>query len=150
MPHSAITERYADRDNQFWDSLRTGEIPASSRLLGWELLDIDPDAGTSEVAFTVDDRFTNPAGHIQGGFVAAMLDEAIGPALVAMLPPKTFAPTASLHVTYLAPALPGRLYGRAKVIRKGGTLAFITGELTREDGTVVATATATHAIRELR
>lgn len=150
MAHVAYAERFADREGEFWKMMRNDHLPASARLLGWELIDIDPDAGTSEVAFTVDDRFTNPAGHIQGGFVAAMLDEAIGPALAATLPAGVFSPTASLHVTYLAPALPGRLIGRGTVLRKGRSLAFVTGELLRDDGVVVATATATHAIRELR
>ena len=68
-----------------------------------------PDAGTIEVAFTASDQFLNPAGVIQGGFLAAMLDDTLGPALVATLGPGQFAPTTDLHVQFLRPARPGRL-----------------------------------------
>lgn len=54
-------------------------------ILGWELEAIDPDAGTIELSFTASERFVNPAGHVQGGFLAAMLDDTLGPVLVATL-----------------------------------------------------------------
>src|SRR6201995_4144927 len=124
--------------------------PPSAVLLGWELLSIDPDAGTIEVAFAATDQFLNPAGVIQGGFVAAMLDDSLGPALVATLGPGQFAPTTDLHVQFLRPAHPGRLTGRGRVVRRGQEVAFLAGELLDGSGQVVATAVATAAIRALR
>ena len=59
--------------------------PPAAILLGWELVAVDPEAGTIEVAFTASEQFLNPAGVIQGGFLAAMLDDTLGPALVATL-----------------------------------------------------------------
>ena len=53
------------------------EAPPSAKLLGWTLRVIDPDAGTIEIGFTTDDRFTNPGGTVQGGFLAAMLDDGL-------------------------------------------------------------------------
>jgi acyl-coenzyme A thioesterase PaaI-like protein len=47
------------------------EAPPSAKLLGWRLRDIDPDAGTIEIGFTADERFTNPGGTVQGGFLAS-------------------------------------------------------------------------------
>jgi hypothetical protein len=70
-------------------------------LLGWELVAVDPEEGTIEVAFTATEQFTNPAGHIQGGFLAAMLDDTLGPALVATLGDGEWAPTIDLHVQFL-------------------------------------------------
>jgi uncharacterized protein (TIGR00369 family) len=96
-------------------------LPPAAVLLGWELISVDPDAGTIEVAFAASDQFLNPAGVIQGGFVAAMLDDTLGPALVATLGPGQFAPTTDLHVQFLRPARPGRLTGRGRVIRRAGT-----------------------------
>jgi acyl-coenzyme A thioesterase PaaI-like protein len=61
---------------------------------GWELLAISPEEGTIEVAFTAGGAFLNPAGVVQGGFLAAMLDETMGPALVGGLEPGDFAPSA--------------------------------------------------------
>src|ERR1700689_4424454 len=101
--------------------------PPSAVLLGWELVSIDPDAGTIEVAFAATDQFLNPAGVIQGGFLAAMLDDTMGPALMATLGPGQFAPTSDLHVQFLRPARPGRLIGRGRVVRRGRDVAFLAG-----------------------
>src|SRR5580700_9566945 len=121
------------REGPFWDFIE-GKAPAppAAELLGWELVSIDPDAGTIEVAFRASDRFLNPIGSIQGGFLSAMLDDTLGPALVATLDPGQFAPTTDLHVQFLRPATPGRLIGRGRVVRRGNRVAFLAGELTDE------------------
>jgi uncharacterized protein (TIGR00369 family) len=108
---------------------------------------VDPGEGTIEVAFTATDAFLNPAGVIQGGFLAAMLDDTLGPALVAGLDPGDFAPTTDLHVQFLRPAKPGRLIGRGRVVQRGRDVGFLAGELLDADGVVVAVATATVQIR---
>ena len=90
---------------------------------------MDPEAETIEVAFTATERFLNPAGDVQGGFLAAMLDDTLGPALVATLGPGQFAPTTDLHVQFLRPARPGRLTGRGRVVHRGKDIAFLAGEL---------------------
>src|SRR6202167_3745458 len=112
--------------------------PPSAVLLGWELVSVDPDAGTIEVAFTATEQFLNPIGVIQGGFLAAMLDDTLGPALVATLGPGQFAPTTDLHVQFLRPARPGRLTGRGRIVRRGRQIAFLAGELLDESGEAVA------------
>jgi uncharacterized protein (TIGR00369 family) len=137
-------------EGPFWDVME-GRVPPppAAILLGWELVAVDPAAGTIEVAFTATDQFLNPAGVIQGGLLAAMLDDTLGPALVATLGPGQFAPTTDLHVQFLRPARPGRLTGRGRVVRRGQEVAFLSGELLDDSGQVVATAVATAAIRAL-
>ena len=136
------------REGPFWDAMEgRAPLPPAAVLLGWELVSVDPGAGTIEVAFTASDQFLNPAGVIQGGFVAAMLDDTLGPALVATLGPGQFAPTTDLHVQFLRPARPGRLTGRGRIVRRGRDVAFLAGELADESGQVVAVATATAQIR---
>jgi uncharacterized protein (TIGR00369 family) len=125
-------------------------MPPAAVLLGWELVAVDPDAGTIEVTFAASEQFLNPAGVIQGGFVAAMLDDTLGPALVATLGPDQFAPTTDLHVQFLRPARPGQLTGRGRVVRRGRDVAFLAGELVDDHGQVVAVATATAQIRPVR
>ena len=52
---------------------RAGATYACSRSCRrWELVAIDPEEGTIEIAFTAGERFLNPAGVVQGGFLAAM------------------------------------------------------------------------------
>src|SRR3954462_2193663 len=123
--------------------------PPAAVLLGWKLVEIDPDAGTIEVDFTASDQFLNPAGQIQCGFLAAMLDDTLGPALVATLGDGEWAPTTDLHVQFTKPAKPGQLRGSGRIVRRGRDVAFLAGELRDSEGDLVATATATAAIRRL-
>ncbi|MCO6009993.1 PaaI family thioesterase [Actinoallomurus purpureus] len=140
-----------NRRGPFWDML-AGRVPPppSAALLGWELIEIDPEHGTIEVAFQATRQFANPVGVVQGGFLAAMLDDTMGPALVATLPQDQFAPTLDLHVQFLRPARPGRLVGRGRIVQRGKEVCFLAGELLGPDGRPVATATATARIQTVR
>jgi uncharacterized protein (TIGR00369 family) len=135
-------------EGPFWDAVRgRAPLPPATATLGWELIAVDPEKGTIEVAFTATVAFVNPVGAVQGGFLAAMLDETMGPALVAGLDPGDFAPTMDLHVQFLRPARPGRLIGRGRVVGRGRNVAFLAGELLDEAGAIVAVATSTVQIR---
>lgn len=136
------------REGPFWAAVEgRAPLPPEAVTLGWELVSVDPEEGTIEVAFTAGGGFLNPAGVVQGGFLAAMLDETMGPALVCGLEPGDFAPTTDLHVQFLRPARAGRLVGRGRVVRRGRYVAFLAGELVDGEGAVVAVATATAQIR---
>ena len=140
-------EPRGDRQGPFWDVIEgRREPPPAAVLLGWQLESVDPDAGTIELSFTAREEFLNPAGQVQGGFLAAMLDDTLGPALVATLSDGEWAPTISLNVQFVRPAKPGRLTGRGRVVRRGRDIAFLAGELIDGDD-VVATATASAVIR---
>jgi uncharacterized protein (TIGR00369 family) len=132
------------REGPFWDSIEgRAPMPAAAELLGWSLHSIDPGAGTIVVRFNAREAFTNPMGHIQGGFVAAMLDDTMGPALVATLPPGQFAPTLEMKISFFEPAKVGVLWGHGRVVHRGRTIAFVEGDLTDDDGRLVARASAT-------
>jgi uncharacterized protein (TIGR00369 family) len=136
------------REGPFWDVMEgREEPPPAATLLGWKLIDVDPDAGTIEVSFTATAQFLNPAGAVQGGLLAAMLDDTLGPALVATLGPGEWAPTTDLHVQFHSPARPGELRGRGRVTKRGRDIAFMSGELVDADGRTVASAVATANIR---
>ncbi|HEY2600337.1 MAG TPA: PaaI family thioesterase [Thermoleophilaceae bacterium] len=136
------------REGPFWDVMEgRRDPPPAAELLGWKLVEVDPEAGTIEVSFTAGEQFLNPAGTIQGGLLAAMLDDTLGPALVATLGPGQWAPTTDLHVQFHIAARPGELHGRGRVVRRGRDIAFLAGELVNEDGEVVASAVATANVR---
>jgi uncharacterized protein (TIGR00369 family) len=138
----------ATREGPFWDIVEgRAEPPSAATTLGWKLIGVDPEAGTIEIAFCASEAFLNPAGTVQGGFLAAMLDDTLGPALVATLGRDEWAPTSDLHVQFHAPARPGRLIGRGRVVRRGQGLAHLAGDLRRDDGTLIASAMATAVIR---
>jgi uncharacterized protein (TIGR00369 family) len=137
-----------ERKGPFWDVMEgRRDPPPAAVLLGWKLVSIDPEAGTIEVAFTATDQFLNPAGDVQGGILAAMLDDTLGPALVATLGEGEWAPTLDLQVQFLTAAKPGELRAHGRVVRRGRDIAFMAGDLRDPRDVVVATATATALIR---
>ena len=123
------------------------EPPPSAVLLGWKLVDIDPEAGTIDLEFTATEQFLNPAGDVQGGILAAMLDDTMGPALVATLGEGEWAPTLDLQVQFLTAAKPGPLRAHGRVVRRGRDVAFLAAELRDPRDVPVASATATALIR---
>jgi len=133
-----------ERRGPFWDMIE-GRLPAPpvARLLGWKLERIDPEQGSIRVQFEGKPDFLNPVGSIQGGILAAMLDDTPGPAAAAALGGEAFAQTLELKRSFLRPARPGKLYGDARVVHRGREIVFLEGSLSDADGTLVATATAT-------
>lgn len=125
-------------------------MPAATKTLGWSLIEANPDRGEIEVSFEATEDFLNPAGTVQGGFLTAMLDDTMGPALAATLDPGLYGATIELKVSFLRPAKPGRLVGRGRVVHSGGTIAFLSGELLDDSGQVVAVGSATSRIVRTR
>ena len=132
----------------FWEAVHGRRPPPPATVaLGYELLSADPVAGEVVASFEATSAFTNTVGNVQGGFVAAMLDSALGSALMCTLDQGEFAPTLELKVSFLLPTPVGRLLGRGRVLRRGSTIAFLAGELTDEHHQVLATASATARIQ---
>lgn len=136
--------------NAFFWQIQDGKLPApkAAETLGMTILDVDAELGTLEAEFEGKPEFANPAGNIQGGFLSAMLDDTMGPALSATLAAGEFAPTLNLNVQFLRPAVPGKLHAAGRIVRRGGGICFLSGELS-QNGRLVATATATAAVRKL-
>ena len=117
--------------------------PPCADLLGWTLLDQDPARGWIKLAFEAKPEFLNPAGFVQGGLIAAMLDDTMGPAALIMSGGQLYtASSIDMNVSFLAPARAGRLIGEGQVLQMGKSVAFLEGKLTDETGTVVARATS--------
>ena len=119
-------------------------LPPASKLLGWTLRGVDVAAGTIEIGFSVDERFVNPSGAVQGGFLAAMLDDTQGPALFAMTDGAVYAPTIDFTVSFIKPARPGDFVGKGRVVTAGKTIVFTEAELFDAEGDLVARASFTN------
>ena len=118
-------------------------LAAVSRLLGWKLLALDPAEGTIRVEFAAVPDFMNPIGTIQGGIIAAMLDDAMGPAATASLGGHHMAPTVEMKTSFMRPAMAGPLFVEAKVVHCGRAILFLEGAMKDKEDRLVATATAT-------
>jgi uncharacterized protein (TIGR00369 family) len=120
--------------------------PPCAETLGWELIREDPGAGTIEIAFHPGEAFLNPRGTVQGGFVAAMLDDTMGPALVSKTDGACVPATIDMNVSFVRAVKPGRVIGKGRVVSQGKTIAFLEGELFDEAGNLLARATSSARI----
>ncbi len=118
----------------------------SAALLGWRLIDVDAEAGAMEVGFDGKPEFRNPAGFIQGGILAAMMDDTMGPCLVLHLKGQAFPTTIDLHTHYLRPVRVGPVSVKAKVTKVGKSITFLEAELFDMAGRLSARATASAAL----
>ncbi len=132
----------------FWDAVEAGRsLCPAGELLGWKVIEVLPTQRTLRVQFEARPEFLNPAGVVQGGFLAAMLDETFSPAIVACLHPGEFPATLEMKVSFIAPARLGKLTGEAWVVSQGKTICFLEGKLSDPEGRVVATGSATAIVR---
>ena len=134
----------AKRSGPFWDGIEGRRpMPRAAATLGLEFIDADSEKGTIELAFAATEAFTNPTGNVLGAFVAAMLYDTVGPALLATLEPDQFQSTLAFNVSFLRPVRPGRVVGKGRVVHRDGGMAFIEASLLDARGMLIATATAT-------
>jgi len=99
-----------------------------------------------------DERFANPAGIIQGGFIGAMADSAMGSAAVTFARGsgrKVFASNVEMKTSFLAAAKVGSVLDCTAVIISGGArVAFAEAEVVDDGGRVVARASSTYLFTE--
>ena len=122
----------------------------ASRYLGLEILEAHKDSRTVKVAFNAGPDLCNMWGGIQGGMVAAMLDDVMSLAVGLDLEWGQISPTLELKVSMLNAARPGRIIGTGRVIKRGKSVGFIEGELADEEGKLLATGSSTATFMTLK
>ena len=124
-----------------------GVVPPSAAWMGMELLHYSPDERSSRVSFKPRSEMCNFGGVMQGGFLAAMMDDAMG-ALAFHVVGGRFAPATIDLGTHFFLAVPlERIEVAAHVIRAGKAVAFAEARLYRSDGELAAQATASMKMR---
>jgi uncharacterized protein (TIGR00369 family) len=114
-----------------------------SRTLGFAPVEIEE----GRVVFEghPDETVYNPIGTAHGGYLATLLDSAVGCAVHSVLQPGQGYTTLELKVTYLRAVTKdtGPVRAEGQVIRAGRRAAFAEGRLTDAEGRLYATATST-------
>jgi uncharacterized protein (TIGR00369 family) len=119
-------------------------VPSGSRTLGFRLVAANQVEMRVEIEFDARaDLLSNPMGQIQGGFVCAMLDEAMSVACLVASKMTCVTPTLEMKTSFLRPTMPGTLRAVGQVAKWGKTVAFTEGSLYDSDGRVLAKATGT-------
>jgi uncharacterized protein (TIGR00369 family) len=105
--------------------------------------------GTTVWTMIADERMANPAGLIQGGFLAAMADSAMGASAVTALEgrPASVVNT-DMTVSLLRAVRPGaRLTCTARVLKAGKVVIFVEAHIVDADGRAVARAHSSYLAR---
>ncbi|MEL7108373.1 MAG: PaaI family thioesterase [Pseudomonadota bacterium] len=125
--------------------------PAESSLsLGFKLISLDMSKMETRVAFDGKKQFTNPAGYIQGGYLSAMLDDAIGMLATVKTGTRAFPSTIDLHTTFLRPVRVGAIEVAARLRNIGRQVIFAEADLYDSRGKEAARARASLAINPMK
>jgi uncharacterized protein (TIGR00369 family) len=102
-----------------------------------------------------DERFANPAGIIQGGFLGAFADSAMGAAAVTFVEERrVFCVNAEMKISFLAAVAVGaELTCRAEVVSGGRQVSFVEASVHARgpeggEEKLVARATSTYVYRD--
>ena len=136
-------EMNAQERRTLWQKILTQPgYAGATGFLGWELIDLDVEAGVCNVHFRGREEMMNPGGNMQGGFITAMLDDAMSVAACVIQPVYGMAPTLQMTTNFLRPVPMEKLRARGEVVRAGRSAVHTHGELFNMDGKLLATAVA--------
>jgi uncharacterized protein (TIGR00369 family) len=95
-----------------------------------------------------DERFANPAGVMQGGFVGAFCDSAMGASSVTYVAGrKVFSANAEMKISFLRPAIIGSILTcTATVVSGGKTVVFVEADVRDDADRLVAKASSTYVL----
>jgi uncharacterized protein (TIGR00369 family) len=116
------------------------KAPPSAKWLGMDVLEWDRDARRMRLAFNPPRDVINFGGVVQGGFLTAMLDDAMGFNTFVSLGMAYLQASIDLHTHFFRPVKYGRVEVEARVVRAGRSVAFVEGELFDSDAVLAARA----------
>lgn len=119
--------------------------PPCTETVGMRLTHVDQASMVARYEFAARQEFANPTGAIQGGFIAAMLDEAMSATAIIASNVTMNAPTLEMKISFLSPLFVGKATAEARILKWGRSTCFIEAELFDPEGKLVAKASATQA-----
>jgi uncharacterized protein (TIGR00369 family) len=131
------------------------QVPPNSDLtLGMTCVDKST-PGRCVWRMRADERFANPAGIMQGGFVGAFADSSMGAAAVTWVQERrVFCSNAEMKISFLAAVPPGaELTCTAEVVSGGRRVSFVEASVTARaesqgEERLVARATSTYIYKD--
>jgi uncharacterized protein (TIGR00369 family) len=118
--------------------------PEAVKTLNGEMIGIDSQLGTARFQFEVVPAFCHSQGRIcQGGFLTGMVDTAMANAAIAKGKLAVAVPTLELKISFFEPMGPGIVFAEGRVMRWGGSVGFLDGDIKDEKGRLIVHATST-------
>jgi len=129
------------------------QIPPNCELtLGMTCVD-KSEPGRTVWRMLADERFANPIGVLQGGFVAAMADSAMGSATITHARAnghRVYSSSIEMKTSFFSPVRVGAMLEcTAIVVRGGSRVAFVEADVVDDRGVLVAKATSSYLFSPL-
>jgi uncharacterized protein (TIGR00369 family) len=121
-------------------------VPPITRFLDGRIESHDPVAGVLRMSFATRSEYANPMGAVNGGIVSAMLDDTMGPLILAQTGGTKVQASVDLHTTFFKPVPIGpRAMVEARIDRIARAVAYTNAVLIDDKGEVLARAVHTAA-----
>jgi uncharacterized protein (TIGR00369 family) len=136
----------------YWKAVADGHLPPPPIGELMQMRAVAVDNGRISFSCTPDESMYNSFGMVHGGAVCTLLDTVAACALHTTLPQGTGYTSVEIKVNYLKAVTvdSGPLTAVGSVIKAGSRVGFAEGEVTDAAGNLVATASTTLLIFELR
>ncbi len=136
----------------FFSAMLKGEVPPPHMAATGSFVIVSFDYGHVIMQGTPETKFQNTIGSIHGGWIATLLDSALGCAVHTTLAAGRGYATAELKVSYFRPLSAPFTLVRAegRVLSVGNKIAFAEGSLVGPDGKQYAHATSTCSVFDAR
>jgi acyl-CoA thioesterase len=122
-----------------------------TRLLNGEIIELDSKRGFCRYRFEIVPAFCHSQGRIcQGGFLTGMVDVAMANAAMARSQFAYAVPSLEIKISFLEAAGPGFVIAEGRVLRWGGSVGFLDGDIRDDQGRMVVHATSTIKIARPR
>ncbi|MEE9313808.1 MAG: PaaI family thioesterase [Rhizobiaceae bacterium] len=122
--------------------------PPSAKWMGMDLIEHREDENYTKVSFQPNDDMLNFGGVIQGGFLTAMMDDAVGFNAFISLKMKYALATIDLHTHFYKAVKMGPITVEAWIIRAGKSIVFLEAKLYDCDGELAAAMKSSMKLRE--
>lgn len=113
-----------------------------------EFIAFDPKAGVIKTKFPIQNEFLNPFGSMQGGMVAAAVDNTFGPLSMLVAPPSV---TRRIEMKFSRPVTPDLQYitVEAKFVKRADRMLTFQADVRDLKGNLLAKAKALHWILDV-
>ncbi len=130
-------------DDQLMERLKAA-APEAVKTLNGQMIALDSERGSCRFRFEIVPAFCHSNGRIcQGGFLTGMVDTAMANAAIAKGKFAVAVPTLEIKVSFFEAMGPGIVFAEGRVLRWGGTVGFLDGEIRDEKNRLIVHATST-------
>lgn len=136
----------------YLQAMLDGEIPPPPIVAVMNMTLEGIEKGTVRFGLVPDESLYNPIGAVHGGAICTILDSAAGCAVHSTLDAGWGYTSIEIKVNYLRGTTDdsGKLIATGRVVKGGSRVAFAEAELTDSQGRLIATASSTLLVFEVR